>query len=216
MSFIARLSLAAVLLSVFIGCGENKVETTKTGGEKAKVTKPASKDGPCTKGDQLPKELKEGKRLWASNYLYAKAPELAVEKWLSDKPDTKGKYVLYEFWWTWCPPCRKSIALLNDFHKKFSKDEIVFIVITDETEDAVKAMTTKYPDVEPIECYSAIDSQARMIEKLGVFGRPHAIIVEPEGYVIWQGFPYLKGYELTEQTIEKILAIGRKLKKAKK
>ena len=105
---------------------------------------------------------------------------------------------------------------MNDFNKKFSKDEIVFIAITDETEDVVKAMTTKYPDVEPIEFYSAIDTQARMIEKLGVFGRPHAIIVEPGGYVIWQGFPYLKGYELTEQTIEKILAIGRKLKKQKK
>ncbi|KPK41194.1 MAG: alkyl hydroperoxide reductase, partial [Planctomycetes bacterium SM23_25] len=31
-------------------------------------------------------------------------------------------------------------------------------------------------------------------------------------FVIWEGFPLLPGHELTEETIEKILAVGRKKK----
>ena len=51
-----------------------------------------------------------------------------------------------------------------------------------------------------------------MKNKIGVWGIPHVILLEPDGYVIWEGFPLLKDYELTDKTIDKVLAIGRKLK----
>jgi len=38
---------------------------------------------------------------------------------------------------------------------------------------------------------------------------PHAIVIEPGGYVVWEGFPLQKGYELTDDIIQKILAVGR-------
>ena len=151
-------------------------------------------------------QVREGKRIWARSALYERAPELVVEKWLTDKPETEGKYVLVEFWATWCPPCRRSIALLNGFHKKFGK-ELVVIGISDEAEEDVRALTT-----HPIDYASAIDTQARMKNELNVVGIPHAIVVEPNGHIVWEGFPLLAGYELTEEIIEKILAVGRKLR----
>lgn len=154
--------------------------------------------------DFKPPEFETGKRLWARSCLWAEAPKLVVEKWLTDAPDTRGKYVLVEFWATWCPPCRRSIALLNAFHEKFGKG-LVVIGISDETEEAVRKL--KDP---AIRYYSAVDTQARMKNELGVFGIPHVIVVEPGGCVVWEGFPLLKGHELTETTIEKILAVGRK------
>jgi len=43
-----------------------------------------------------------------------------------------------------------------------------------------------------------------------VWGWPHVIILEPQyRTIIWEGFPGLKGYELTEAKVAKILAIGR-------
>jgi thiol-disulfide isomerase/thioredoxin len=150
--------------------------------------------------------VKEGKRLWADSLIWSEAPELLVETWLTDKPDTKGKYVLVEFWNTWCPPCRRSLAVLNRFHKKYG-EELVVIGVCDEKPETVRNFKT-----HKIEFYSAIDTQARTKKEYGVFGVPHAVILEPEGYVIWEGFPLLKGYELTDKIIEKILAVGRKLK----
>ena len=151
-----------------------------------------------------PPTVKEGKRMWAKSYLWTEAPKFVVEKWLTEKPEMKGKYLLIEFWATWCPPCRRSLKVLNGFHEKYGKDMVV-IGVSDETEADVRKLK------EPvIEFYSAIDTQARMKNELGVWGIPHAIIVEPGGFVIWEGFPLLKDYELTEEIIEKILAAGRR------
>ncbi len=150
--------------------------------------------------------VKQEKRLWARSFRWAKAPDFVVEKWLTDEPDMKGKYVLIEFWATWCAPCRRSIPLLNRLHRTYC-EELVVIGISDEAETEVLAM-----EDPRIDFFSAVDTQGRMKNELGVLGIPHAIILEPDGYVIWEGFPLLEGYELTEEIIEKILEVGRKLK----
>ena len=47
------------------------------------------------------------------------------------------------------------------------------------------------------------------IRYLGVFGIPHVVLLEPDGYVVWEGFPLLKDYELTDEIIERVLSVGR-------
>jgi thiol-disulfide isomerase/thioredoxin len=139
------------------------------------------------------------KQMWAKSFLNKKAPDFAVEKWLSEKPDLKGKFVLIDFWATWCGPCRKAIPELNVFSKKF-KDKLVVIGISDETEDKVKAMASP-----KIEYFSAIDTKAKMNKALEVRGIPHVILVDPDWVVRWEGYPLLEGYELTEAVVEDVI-----------
>lgn len=150
---------------------------------------------------------KGAKRLWAKSFLWAKAPELKVEKWLTEKPDMEGKYVLIELWNTWCTHCERSIPNLNKWHAKY-KDELVVVGLCDESEEVVKAAKNKAKR----DFYFAIDTQKRMRTALNVTGVPHAILIEPGGYVIWEGFPHQPGYELTEEKIKKALAVGREKK----
>jgi cytochrome c biogenesis protein CcmG/thiol:disulfide interchange protein DsbE len=140
------------------------------------------------------------KKLWAKSFLGKPAPELQVEKWLTEKPDTKGKFVLIDFWATWCPPCRKALPELNAFNKKYGA-KLAVIGISDEPEATVRKLTSP-----ALEYACAIDTQARTKKELEVTGIPHVIIIDPKGIVRWEGFPFLDGYELNDQVIDDLLA----------
>jgi len=141
-----------------------------------------------------------GKKIWANSFLNQPAPNLVVEKWLTPEPDRHGKFVLIDFWATWCPPCRAAIPELNGYYKKFG-DKLVVIGISDETEDAVRRLASP-----KIDYAVAIDTKARTKNAVGVTGIPHVLIIDPQGIVRWEGFPFLDGYELNEQVVAGILA----------
>lgn len=139
------------------------------------------------------------KKIWAKSFINKKAPEIVVEKWLTDKPETNGKFVLIDFWATWCGPCRKAIPELNEFHHKF-KDKLAVIGISDEPKGKVKKM--KNPKIK---YYSAIDTKERLKRIYEVQGIPHCVIINPNGIVVWEGWPQLEGFELTEDTINNLI-----------
>ncbi len=141
----------------------------------------------------------EDKKLWAKSFLGQKAPDFVVEKWLGEEPKREGKWVLIDFWATWCPPCREAIKHLNEFHQKFG-DKLIVIGVSDEPE--VKVSELKTPKLE---YFSAIDTKAQMKNKLEVKGIPHVIIIDPKGIVRWEGFPLLDGHELTEKVLTDLL-----------
>jgi len=55
--------------------------------------------------------------------------------------------------------------------------------------------------------------QGRYEAQFGVWGWPHVMILEPLHHtIVWEGFTGLKGYELTEAKVAKILAVSRAMK----
>lgn len=140
-----------------------------------------------------------GKQLWAKSYLNQKAPAFVVEKWLSQEPQRTGKFLLIDFWATWCPPCREAIRELNEIHRKFG-DRVVVIGISDENEATVRAL--KNPKID---YFVAIDTHKRMKDTLEVRGIPHVILVDPAGIVRWEGFPFLQEDPLTPDVVRNIV-----------
>lgn len=138
------------------------------------------------------------KKLWAKSFLNKKAPELIVEKWLSEEPDTQGKFVLIDFWATWCRPCRKLIPDLNNYQEQFNRDLIV-IGLSDENE--IRLLS--FPGT--IEYYQATDTKKRTKNKYKVRGIPHTVLIDPDGIVRWEGYPMLTDYLLTDEVIAEII-----------
>ena len=77
----------------------------------------------------------------------------------------------------------------------------VVIGVSDEPEAKVQSLADP-----KIGYFSAIDTQGRTKKALEVSGIPHVIILDPQGVVRWEGFPFLKGFELSEKVVEEILA----------
>ncbi len=149
------------------------------------------------------------KNLYAKNdYRGKKAPELAVEKWLTgNPPDIKNKLVLVDIWATWCGPCRELIPELNEWKEKFKKD-LVVIGISDESEQTVAEFMTS----TPMRYNVAIDTKKRVMNALGVQGIPHVIVISKDGIVRYQGWPQDEKDRLTTEKLAQMIAANNALK----
>ncbi len=142
-------------------------------------------------GDRLPKVGGAGsggavdRNLMARDFRRKPAPEMFVEQWITRDPgDTNGKYVLYEFWATWCGPCRTVMPHLEEISKTHS-DRLAIMSVSDEPAAVVEKFVERMGFTYPI----GIDTKRRTIDTIGVQGIPHGMLVNPEGTVVWQGHP---------------------------
>ena len=128
------------------------------------------------------------------------APEISASAWLNGNglklADCKDKYVVVEFWATWCPPCRKSIPHLKSMNAKFKDKNVIFVSLTDED----KATVTAFNEKSPTKMDWLVGTGSESGNDYRVRGIPHAFIIK-EGKVVWEGHP-MGGLEekLTELT----------------
>jgi cytochrome c biogenesis protein CcmG/thiol:disulfide interchange protein DsbE len=133
---------------------------------------------PSGSGDEVPPH-----KVYAKSFLNQPSPGISAGKWLTPQPLTAGKFILVEFWATWCPSCRLSIPELNDFYHKF-QDRLAVVGLSDEAEQEVGRLA-----ISGIDYAVAIDPQRRASRAFGVQAIPHAVLVDPKGIVRFEGQP---------------------------
>ena len=92
----------------------------------------------------------------------------------------EGKYVLLNFWATWCAPCRKEMPDLAALQDELGSD--TFEVVTIATgRNPRPAMEAFFDDIGVDNLPLHTDARQNLARSLGVLGLPVTLLLDPEG-----------------------------------
>ena len=94
----------------------------------------------------------------------------------------KGKYVLVDFWGTWCAPCIAEMPTVKEYQEKY-KDQLVILGINsgDSMEKMVQFLDKYDYDWQQVLAQNETED---LVLKLNVAGFPTKFILDPEGKII--------------------------------
>jgi peroxiredoxin len=101
--------------------------------------------------------------------------------------DFKGKWVVLDFWASWCAPCRAENPDLLKLYEEVKAADIVFLGIS---LDHDKAAWKKAIQQDGLTWQHASDLKgwkSAMCEKYAVEGVPHKFLIDPKGNIVLSG-----------------------------
>ena len=109
-------------------------------------------------------------------------PETSTVK-LSDYVGN-GKYVLVDFWASWCEPCRDEMPYLKRVYETFAGDrfDMLSIAVADDREDTLRAA-----DELGIVWNQIVNAQQIPATLYGLEAIPHIILFGPDGTILKRG-----------------------------
>ena len=111
----------------------------------------------------------------------------------------KGKYILLDFWATWCGPCIQEFPNLKELYSKTDRAKFEIVGIVGESQpntltDAIEKHEITWPQI-----FS--DDTNKIIEKYGINAYPTTFLIDTEGIIIAKD---LRGKELEEKILSLI------------
>ena len=113
--------------------------------------------------------------------------------------DFKGKYVLLDFWATWCNPCIKEIPNLVNIKEEFKDKpfEIISICIDKNSKSSVKSwqrIIEKFNGYSWVQLYDTEGKETR--RKYNIQHFPTLLLIDPSGEIVEAG-NHLRGENIS-------------------
>ncbi|MBP0483229.1 TlpA disulfide reductase family protein [Sagittula salina] len=108
-----------------------------------------------------------------SDFMTFDEAPLALSNW-------QGKWVLVNFWATWCAPCRHEMPMLSELQAAYGGDDFEVVTIA----------TSRNPPAKIEDFFAEIgvdnlplhrDPQSILAREMGVLGLPVTVVLNPQG-----------------------------------
>lgn len=115
-----------------------------------------------------------------------KAHPITAHEFTTGKPlslsDYRGKYVLIDFWGTWCAPCVSEMKHLKEAYAQTKRDDFEIIgVVCNDTPERLRAFLDKQTITWP---QVMATSANKLTETFQVTGYPTTFLIDPQGKVL--------------------------------
>lgn len=117
-------------------------------------------------------------------FVGTKMPDYSNIEVVRGELNSEDKFVLVEFWATWCGPCVRISPHLETLYNE-RKDQMDIISITDEDKSMIVRYLKKKSTTYPV----GIDADSQLQRQLQVRSIPSAFLVDKEGTIVWAGHP---------------------------
>jgi len=103
--------------------------------------------------------------------------------------DYKGKWVILNFWATWCPPCRGELPTLIRFYKQADKDNIVLLGINASNTEKpanrrdVRSYVSTFVAEKGINYKILLDTKGNVSTVYGAKTLPTTVVISPKGLI---------------------------------
>ncbi len=94
--------------------------------------------------------------------------------------DYRGKYVLLNFWATWCAPCRKEMPYLSELQAIYGGDTFQVVTIA-AGRNSPEGIVTFFEEIGVSNLPRHQDPKQKLAAAMGVLGLPITVIIDPEG-----------------------------------
>ena len=108
----------------------------------------------------------------------------------------RGKYVLLDFWATWCVPCHKQMKDLEKILGEYEEKDLAVLGVNNEEPDVTRAFLEKRNPVYPL----LMDMGGELMSLYGVTNLPALILLDRSGNIISR-----KGERQTYKQIDELL-----------
>jgi thiol-disulfide isomerase/thioredoxin len=111
-----------------------------------------------------------------------------VDNHVFDLAQGQGKYILLDFWGTWCGPCIAAFPKLRELQARFQHANFMVVGIAyDESLDTVKRFLVQNPLAWPTIYQEQRARENNLVEQLQVRAFPTTILLDPTGKIIARG-----------------------------
>lgn len=95
--------------------------------------------------------------------------------------DLRGKYVLLDFWGSWCVWCIKGMPKMKEYYAKYAGKYEILGIDCNDPEDKWKAAVEKH-ELPWLHVYCPRDKMG-ILQEYGIQGFPTKILIDPEGKI---------------------------------